>query len=327
MALIVIPVVALVHAQSPDTPIFEQGKRSREVDSKAVVEGMLRLKQEGKLVPKSEIDKQLVAPQPQRIELIAAHTRKLSTEEVAAAARAANLKVGYCYLCERCDEWHTQLAGGYAIAEDVIVTCDHVLNAKTKMREGYLMAMDQDGNVAATVAVMARSADMDMAILRVTGVKFKPVPLNSNIQQGSASYCFSKPMGLDGYFSAGIVNRFYFDESYQGEDQDSLDAMRHLRVNFSNDWAPGSSGSPLLDQAGNVIGHVSTIAGVSSGKDKNIYITLHTGTPARSVQRMVAAMEKPEEIVRIAALRTKKKGAPDKTDETPSGTNPASPGK
>lgn len=327
MGLIVIPVVTLVHAQSPDTPIFEQGKRSRQIDSKAVVEAMLRLKQEGKLISKSEIEKQLLAPQPQAIALIPAHTRELSTEEVAAAARAANLKVGYCYLCERCDEWHTQLAGGYAIAEDVIVTCDHLLNAKTKMREGYLMAMDQDGNVAGTVAVMARSADMDLAILRVSGAKFKPVPLNSNIRQGSASYCFSKPMGLNGYFSAGIVNRFFFDESYQGEDEGSLDALRHLRVNFSNDWAPGSSGSPLLDQAGNVIGHVSTISGVSSGKDKNIYITLHTGTPARSVERMVAAMEKPDEIVRIAALKAQKKGAPDKADEASSDTNAGSPGK
>ena len=34
----------------------------------------------------------------------------------------------------------------------------------------------------------------------------------------------------------------------------------HLRVNVSTDWAPGSSGSAVLDQCGNVIGHVSTIS-------------------------------------------------------------------
>ena len=168
--------------------------------------------------------------------------------------------------------------------------CDHVLKTKTKMRDGYLVAVDHEGNVAGAVAVLASNEMMDAVIVKVTGTKFTPVPLNQNVRQGAASYCFSHPLQQEGYFSSGIVNRFFWNDSYRGEKENSLDALRHLRMNFSNDWAPGSSGSPLFDQAGNVVGHVSTISGLSNGKEKAPMITLHTGTPARSVEALVQAM-------------------------------------
>ncbi len=280
--------------QSADTPIYRQGANGRKDENKRIIEQMLRLREEGTLISKQEIDKQTLEPQPQAVELQSVRKQEISTEEVTAVARTSNLRVGYCYKCIRCDDWHLNLAGGYAIAENVIVTCDHVLKTKTKMRDGYLVAVDHDGNVAGAVAILARNETMDAAVLKVTGAKFTPVPLNQNVRQGAASYCFSHPLHQEGYFSSGIVNRFFWNDSYRDEKEGTLDALRHLRVNFSNDWAPGSSGSPLFDQAGNVVGHVSTISGLSHGNEKAPMITLHTGTPARSVEALVQAMQKPD---------------------------------
>ena len=42
-----------------------------------------------------------------------------------------------------------------------------------------------------------------------------------------------------------------------------LDELKALRLNVSTDWAPGSSGAAVLDERGNVIGHVSTISPMS----------------------------------------------------------------
>jgi len=289
-----------IRAQSEDTPIFRQSPQAKKETEKRVAKQILRLRDEHSLISKAEIDKQLLAPQPAVIHLQKPRQENLTADQVAAWARKTNLRVGYCYQCPNCDDWHVNLAGGYAIAEDVIVTCHHVLDSNTKMRDGYLVVIDFEGNMAAAMAVLASSKAMDVAIVRVAGAKFTPVSLNRDIRQGDSSFCFSYPLRQEGYFSAGIVNRFYWTQGYRGEPRESLDAMRHLRVDFSNDWAQGSSGSPLFDQAGNVVGHVSTISGLSSGKGKPPLITLHVGIPAGSVEALANAMNDPSEILRIA---------------------------
>lgn len=289
-------------AQSPGTPIDIQGAAVTGEERQRLVDEVLRLRDEGKIVSHEEIMRQLDEPEPEPVSLPAPSTKVLPTAGIAARARAANLRVGYVYLCQRCDEWHLNLAGGYAITEDVIVTCEHLVNTSRSMREGYLVAMDQDGRVAAAVAILARSAAMDTAVVKMAGAKFTPVPLNRNVTQGDPAYCFSHPLRQRGYFSAGIINRFYWNSKYNGEDRESIDALRHLRADFSNDWAPGSSGSPLLDRAGNVVAHVSTISTLSRGRNSPVLLTVRTGIPAQSVERLVEVMRDPDEIKRLALL-------------------------
>jgi len=80
------------------------------------------------------------------------------------------------------------------------------------------------------------------------------------------------------------VNRFYWDNGYKGGGLETLEGVRNLRVNLSANWAPGSSGSAVFDQSGNVIAHVSKISGMSSKRTGgSAMITLHTGIPARAV--------------------------------------------
>ena len=118
-----IPIHPLM-AQSTDTPVFEQGGESKK-ERLRIAEETRRLRDgvDGrKLISKGEIDRQLKNPRPEPIELQPVRSRAMTTEEIAAHARKSNLRVGYCYLCPNCDEWHVRLAGGYAIAPDVVVT-------------------------------------------------------------------------------------------------------------------------------------------------------------------------------------------------------------
>lgn len=296
--------------QSADTPIYEQRGSAIKENHQEIIDKALAMREKVSAILRDEIIKQMIDPVPEPIKLPPARTKEMSTEDIAEHARKTNLRVGYCYKCKNCDDWHINLAGGYAITPNVIVTCDHVLATKTKMRDGFIVAFDHEGNIACGVAVLARNAAMDAAIIKVAGADFTPVSLNSDIKQGSHSYCFSYPLGQQGYFSTGIINRFYWEKTYRGEDKESIDALCHLRVNYSNDWAPGSSGSPLFDAKGNVTGHVSTISGLGGRKGQSAMLTLHEGIPARSVQKLAATLKDANEIKRLANVKATESKTP-----------------
>jgi len=302
-------------AQHLETPVFEQrGPAIREARQE-IIRKAVALRGQVPAIDKVEIDRQLIDPVPQPVKLTTPHTRVLSPEEIATHARNANLRAGYCFKCMKCDDWHLSLAGAYAIASDVIVTCDHVMVNNTEMRDGFFIVADHEGNVAIAVAVLARSEAMDAAVIRVAGAEFTPVPINPDVMQGGHAFCFSYPLRQEGFFSSGIVNRFFWNEHYRGEDPDSLDALIHLRVNFSTDWAPGSSGSAIFDSRGNAIGHVSTITGLSHGNSNATLLTLRTGIPARSVKGLVDNLGNPDEIRRVALLGSPESGVAAEPDE------------
>ena len=292
-------------AQGDGTPIVDQTPEGINKANAALIAKIRPLIDAKKPLSRDAVKKHLLEPKPQAIALLPVKQEPLSREDVAAVARTSNLRVGYCYLCAKCDNWHLNLAGGYPVAPDVVATCDHVIDSSTKMREGYLIVADQEGNAYAVTSVIARSATMDAALIRVDGANFKPLALNGTVRQGASAFCHSSPLGQLGYFSEGIVNRFLWDSTYKGGDKGALDVARHLRVNFSTDWAPGSSGSAVLDQAGNVIGHVSQIAGLSRGRNGQSMITLHTGIPAHSVHLLAESASDPEKLKRLAELESK----------------------
>jgi hypothetical protein len=245
-----------IRAQAPGVPI--ETNRPRMGDAQ-VLERAKEIREAGGLLSAAQVTEQIGKPLGGNIELPKTATEPLPGREVAARARAAYVQLGWYYLCPRCEHWHLSLSGAYAIAKDAIATCHHCIVPKADMREGYLIAVDQTGAVIPVTGVIAKSETMDAAILRVGGGSFGVLPLNDQVAQGDTAYCFSEPLGQEGYFSAGIVNRFLWRAGKKGE-PGSIDELKYLRVNVSTDWAPGSSGAAVLDAAGNAIGHVSTIA-------------------------------------------------------------------
>ncbi|MFM2171930.1 MAG: hypothetical protein RI957_2159 [Verrucomicrobiota bacterium] len=297
--------VSSLHSQSADTPIADQSIAGIKKADAAIIEKAKKLIAEKKLLSRTEVKKQLQQPQPKPVELIAVQTKSMALEDVSATARKANFRVGFCYLCPRCDHWHLNMAGGYPIAKDVVATCDHVVDSQVEMREGYLIVADHEGHVHPVTSVLARSIAMDAAILHCAGAEFAPLALNGSARQGAAAFCYSTPMSQQGYFSDGIINRFFWNQKYEGGDKEKLDVARHLRVNFSTDWAPGSSGSAVLDQCGNVLGHVSQISSLSKDRSSSAYVTLHTGVPAHGVKLLAEACRNPQEISRLCSLEVK----------------------
>ena len=300
-----------LRAQAPDVPIESNEPLML---NEALLEKAKVLRESGKLLTKEKIAGLLQSPVPAALTLPEPNTKPLAGREIAERARKGYLRLGWYYLCPRCDHWHLDLAGAYAISGDGAATCHHVVAPERDMREGYLIAVDHAGSVLPVTGILAKSQTMDAAILRIEGGEFSPLPLNDQVAPGDPAFCFSDPLGQLGYLSRGIVNRFYKNARTTAA-PGSLDELKRLRVNVSTDWAPGSSGAAVLDECGNAIGHVSTIsplaedegkpaappAGAKRGKAKaekaapsrfngTTLITLHEAVPARSVMALIRTM-------------------------------------
>ncbi len=322
LALLALLPLPTTWAQAPGVPIESNAPLLKNVP---LLEKAKALREGGKLpLNIAKVKEQLAAPVPVELKLPEPAKTALTGREIAQRARAAYLRIGWYYLCPHCDNWHVNLAGGYAIARDAAVTCHHCVKPGDDMREGYLIAVDSHGEVLPVVSISAKSETLDAAILHLQGGDYQLLALDENVAPGDAAYCFSEPMGQHGYFSQGIVNRFYWKDEPEANPAQPADAWKHLRVNVSTDWAPGSSGSAVLDQCGNVIGHVSTISpmgprpqpmvrpnpapatiqskdGAKSAdaaktpmpprerSESGTFITLHEAVPARGVRALATA--------------------------------------
>ncbi len=297
---------SVIYAQAVGVPIVEQSPEGFDLDEAKLGKLIAALHEEGKLLSVETLEAQMKSPVAEPITLKEKSDKLLDPEAVVRVARAGSVRIGWCYLCDSCDDWHLSLAGGYAISADgAVATCAHVIDAPPSKKASLVVA-DHDGNVFPVTKVLAFDELMDAAIVKVDH-KLTPLALNADVRPGEDAFCFSSPLDQMGYFSRGMVNRFYWGRVDRGGDDTSLEALRSLRMNVSTPWAPGSSGSPVLDPFGNVIGHVSEIMPLSNASEEykngqdgsspatlsdidssTPLITLHTAIAARSVIALAA---------------------------------------
>lgn len=261
-----------------------------------VVEATLLLAAGSKTLTADAFAAQVRKPVPAPIKLAPAATTPLRGREIAERAAAAHVRAGWVYQCTRCSHWHKAIAGGYPIGSDIIVTAHHVMDAPPNMQagKGHPIVLVGEDRVLPVRSVVAADQGMDTIILRVEGASLKPLGINGDIRPGDPAFCFSDPLGRTGYFSQGIVNRIYtLDPSKSGGSG--------RRLNVSTDWAQGSSGAAVLDECGNIIGHVARIEAMLNPKapppaanggeapSRGTVITLHEAVPASGILTLIKA--------------------------------------
>jgi hypothetical protein len=260
-----------VWAQAPDVPIIHQSHESA-ADSDLIAtatklrENSLLMSLEDVKGQRNRRSCQLALPEPL--------TSPLSASQIWSLSRKAHLRIGYLYLCSSCSKMHLNLAGAYVLtANGAVATCYHVVCEPKYCTKGHLVAVTQDGEVLPVTEVLAGDKSSDVCIVRVRSrAPLQPLSLNVNIAPGDLVWCYSDPLGHEGYFTQGIVNRFY-----QDWDDVKHTSRSSIRMNVSTDWAPGSSGSAVLDRFGNAVGHVAKISakGIELSSDSSS-VTNHT---------------------------------------------------
>jgi len=207
--------------------------------------------------------------------------KKLTDRQIWQRSTESHVRLGWTFLCGKCDKWHLNLSGGTFITSDgVIATCYHVVKPKSDLPESYLIAADEAGRVFPVTEILAGNEAADVAIVRAqVDVPVKPMALNSNVYPGDGAWCYSDPLGRASYFSKGIVNRFYYQPGK---------VMSGPRMEVSTDWAPGSSGAAVLDERGNIMGMVSTIASRSSNTNQaSTAIVFHCAARAADLLSLI----------------------------------------
>ncbi len=249
-------------AQAPGVPVYAEGRGAR--PNAVLTEQAKKLQGDSELLSMTKVLEQAQRTQCD-IVLPAADSKPLTARERWQRARMSHLRVGQFYICSKCDKWHLDLSGGYVITADgAVATCAHVIAPPPNMKEGWMVAVTEEDVVLPVTEVLACNIGTDCAIIRVKSDQpLTPLPLSLDVSPGDAVWCFSDPDGKRGYFSEGIVSRFVKRPFMTKKEADKLpegsEVAKPVWLETTTDWAPGSSGSALIDQFGNAVGHVSEI--------------------------------------------------------------------
>lgn len=264
------------------------------------------LHEQGKLVSLKKLRTQLkqvrcdvTLPEPRK--------DKLRPAEVYRLVRKSTVVVGTLYHCSECKEWHFDSASGFVAADGVVSTCWHVVDFEDEeMKDGYLVVADAKGRVLPVTEVLASNADSDTCLLRVPGLDLPPLALSHTAQVGDSVFCLSHPDGNHWMFTAGMVSRFFINREAATDGDKPPPAAKlapSLYINITAEYSPGSSGAPVVDECGNIVGQVQSITSSLEEQkgDEGRNVTTSYGMPLRSC----VSAEEIAKLVRPAAKRGK----------------------
>lgn len=235
----------------------------------------------GATVPMSTLRAQLARTHC-ALRLPAPARRRLSTVEAAARMRQSVAIVASLYKCPRCTQWHARAASGFFLTEDgAVVTCHHVVS---QAESETMIVMDARGRILPVREVLAADAHADVAILRVEGQGFSPLPLCPEAPVGSTAHVLSHPDNQFYEFTTGVVSRHFSQPHQDG-------TLPMLAV--TADFGKGSSGAPVCNDRGAVIGLVNNTRSLyyteEEGKKDNLQMVFKNCTPASALLPLLRA--------------------------------------
>lgn len=191
--------------------------------------------------------------------------QKLQAPDLCDRLRESTLAVGSYYKCPDCGKWHFNSSAGFVVREDgVVCTCCHVVTGEDEgVKESYLVAANAAGRVFPVRSVLASDPESDTCLLKIDAAGLKPLPLRTNVRAGERVYCMSHPGDYFYMFTQGMVARV------NRKRNEMLDKHSHtngvlgrpiLFLNVTAEFAPGSSGAAITDEAGNVVAQVASIS-------------------------------------------------------------------
>ena len=158
----------------------------------------------------------------------------LTTEQIAKKALAATVSL------EMKDSTGRTLSfgSGFFVKPNQIVTNFHVIEGAAR---GTAKLVNQNTRYQIE-GIVSTDKDNDLAVLKVTASGVTPLLLGDSdtVNIGAKVYVAGNPKGLEGTFSDGLISR---RERYPKK-----------RLQMTAPISPGSSGGPVLNSAGEVIG-------------------------------------------------------------------------
>ena len=239
-----------------------------------------RLASGAKIPSPNELAQQVEANKTCAVAALPDPGKVLDAQTIYTRARAGVVIVGAIPKGKKRHQSQPVFATGFVVHKDgVIVSNAHVLEAFRDMKA--VGVMTSDGRVFPVKAVLAADKINDAAVLKIEATDLTPLPLARSAPVGATVYCLSHPvmncMGTEhGFFAftQGIVSGRYRTK-----------LMGDTPVNvltITADYAQGSSGGPILNEYGAVVGIVCQTFAINDD-DGNNQLTWKFARPASSI--------------------------------------------
>ncbi|HNH25228.1 MAG TPA: S1C family serine protease, partial [Accumulibacter sp.] len=146
---------------------------------------------------------------------------------------AARVNPSVCAVTIDCGNKDGMIGSGFCVGPNLVVTNKHVLGCNGTGQIHF------EGKDPLPIKAVWVDPKQDLAILKIDLPKGIPLPLAVGVKQarGEDIFVFGNPRGLENTISKGIVS-----------------ATRDEFVQFDAAISPGSSGGPVVDRFGHVIG-------------------------------------------------------------------------
>jgi S1-C subfamily serine protease len=179
--------------------------------------------------------------------------------------------IGSVYKCDKCDKWHAGgIASAWALTRDGVMASNYHVFEKAK---GAAMGVcDREGKTYPVLEILAADKAADIAIFRVKADDLVPLAIGTPAGIGSEVRVISHPDRRFFTQTSGEVSRYHRQPARQ-------DRPATIWMNITADYAKGSSGGPVIDEAGKVVGMVSST--------QSIYYESNNGQPKGALQMVV----------------------------------------
>lgn len=202
----------------------------------------------------------------------------------------STLIFGKAGLCNECPDLHVVfIATATPVTEDGVCLVNYHMvhpfvsrSAHTNQGDSIYFVADRDGQCYPLTGVLAYSTDDDAAVIKVDtrGNKLNAIPLGSPAEVGQHVNIISHPKQMFYTYTQGYVTR---NAVYNFPDQPVIDMME-----ISADFAEGSSGGPVMDDCGNLIGMVrATTTLFHDEAQRNPQMVRKTTVPVKVLKKML----------------------------------------
>ncbi|HTD15101.1 MAG TPA: S1C family serine protease [Chthoniobacterales bacterium] len=173
--------------------------------------------------------------------------------------------------------------GFFVSSEGLLLTNYHVIAGASD-----LFARTSTGAIFIFRSVVFRSVDLDVALLKfaATAIPYLDLGSSADAVEGQRVLVIGSPEGLAGTVTDGIISAFRDNRSF---------------IQISAPISPGSSGSPVLSDSGQVIGIASSIR--KEGQNLNFAIAVETVKDALRADSQPAPGNQSLEVVTTAKPR------------------------
>ena len=205
---------------------------------------------------------------------------RLAPGDLVARARAGIVAICDLYKCKKCPRWHVGASSGFMLTESgICVTCYHVVNTP---ESPTLVAMTGDGRVIPVKEVLAANPNTDVAILRLEGTGFTALPLDTEAPIGSPVRVISHPDEHFFTFSEGIIARYVSVPLEKNGGEVTMMAV-------TADFGAGSSGAPVFNERGGVIGMVNNTQSLyyDPKRSKDLQMVFKQCLPSQYIQQLI----------------------------------------